>query len=90
VLIEVLDVRCLPDGNVEIIIMNSGVSSLDSSKISVTKDGSPLAYGQFTIDKARIEQGSVATIKVPCTTPGISKICRYTIDRISVSVVCGG
>jgi len=55
VLIEVLDGRCLPDGNVEIIIMNSGVSSLDSSKISVTKDGSPLAYGQFTIDKARIE-----------------------------------
>jgi len=89
-LLEVVDSLCLADGNANIIIRNTGVSSITSSEISVTKDGSPLAYGQFTIDKARIEAGSTATIKAPCTTSGISKTCRYTINGVPAIVFCVG
>jgi hypothetical protein len=80
-LLEIVDSLCLLDGN---------ANSIKSSDISVSKDGSPLKYGQFTIDKDVIEAGSTAVIKAPCTTPGQSRFCKYTINDLSVIVYCPG
>jgi hypothetical protein len=87
-LLEIVGSLCLLDGNANIIIRNLGTSSIKSSDISVSKDGSPLKYGQFTIDKDVIEAGSTAVIKAPCTTPGQSRFCKYTINDLSVIVYC--
>lgn len=89
-LLYIVNSSCLADGNANIIVRNIGVSSITSSEIKVTKDGSSLTYGQFTIDKAIIEEGSTATIKAPCTTPGVSKTCRYVINGMPAIVFCVG
>jgi hypothetical protein len=89
-LIEIVDSLCLLDGNANIIIRNLGTSSIKSSDISVSKDDSPLKYGQFTIDKNVIEAGSTAVIKAPCTTPGQSRFCKYTVNDLSIMVYCPG
>lgn len=88
-LIEVVSPpTCLADGTANIIVRNIGTTPIKSSDISVTKDGSPLTYGQFTVDKATIEPGSFATIKAPCTTPRVPKSCIYTIEGMQAIVFC--
>jgi hypothetical protein len=89
-LLEIVDFLCLPDGNANIIIRNLGTSSIKSNDISISKDGSPLKYGQFTIDKDVIEVGSTAVIKASCTTPGQPRTCKYTVNDLPVIVYCFG
>jgi hypothetical protein len=87
-LLEFVTSLCLPDGNAYIVIRNLGTSPIKSSDISISKDGSSLKYGQFTIDKDVIEVGSTAAIKVSCTTPGQPRTCKYTVNDLPVIVYC--
>jgi hypothetical protein len=90
-LISIVASSCLPDGNVNIVIKNVGLSKINSKEISVVKDDVPLTYGQFTVDKTEISPGATATIKVPCTTgskTGEKTVCRYFIMGMYYEVTC--
>jgi hypothetical protein len=90
-LISIVASSCLPDGNVNIVIKNVGLSKINSKEISVVKDDVPLTYGQFTVDKTEISPGATATIKAPCTTgskTGEKTVCRYFITGMYYEVTC--
>jgi hypothetical protein len=88
-LISIESSSCLPEGDGNIVIKNVGLSTINSKEISVVKDDVPLTYGQFQVDKTEITPGATATIKVPCTTPGSKKVCRYLINGMFYEVSCG-